>query len=193
VLVIRASPLHDGHSNRITDRFLEVLRKHRPEVEIIDWWLHEKHDIPEFGQAVINGKQADAGTRERVQWFEVLSTIVKFKRADKYVISTPMWNFGIPTKLKNLIDVLVQSDLTFEDDENGTRGLVIGKKVLFVCARADAYKAGSEFDFQLPYLQKVLAFIGVQDQKIIKIENTWMGAKSDEEPLRVAEELASHF
>merc|ERR1711877_16010 len=102
-----------------------------------------------------------------------------FKSVDKYVIATHMWNFSIPAKLKNLVDVLLQSGFTFADDDDGNSyGLLQGKKVLFFCARAGAYELGNASDFQLPYLQKVFSFIGVHDQKAILIENTWMGEKS---------------
>ena len=51
-----------------------------------------------------------------------------FKSADKYVFSLPMWNFGIPYKLKHFIDVLVQPGLTFSfSPETGYKGLVTGK------------------------------------------------------------------
>ena len=38
---------------------------------------------------------------------------VRFALADRVLISTPMWNFGIPYKLKQWIDVITQPGLTF--------------------------------------------------------------------------------
>lgn len=189
ILVIRASPRADGHSNRIVDKLLGVLQKEQPSASIKEWWLHDEDSaIPEFGQAAINGKRQDASASDKAIWSSVLAVIDEFKRADKYVIATPMWNFGIPAKLKNLVDVLLQNGLTFDDEKD--KGLLEGKKVLFICARAGAYETGSKSDFQLPYLQKVLSFMGVHDQKVLLVESTWMGDKSDVQPLQEAEMLA---
>ena len=41
-------------------------------------------------------------------WTRVEDVIADFKAADKYVLSVPMWNFGIPYRLKQYFDVLVQ-------------------------------------------------------------------------------------
>lgn len=38
--------------------------------------------------------------------------IERFKGADKYLFSLPMWNFGVPCKLKKYIDVIVQPTYT---------------------------------------------------------------------------------
>ena len=55
--------------------------------------------------------------------------IERFKGADKYLFSLPMWNFGIPYKLKHYIDVLVQPTYTFSfSPKEGYKGLVTRKE-----------------------------------------------------------------
>ena len=194
MLVIRASPRPDGHSNRVASRFIEVYQKARPRSVIKEWWLHSKLDIPEFGQAAINGSGEGAAEGEQAAWRQVLAVIGEFGSADKYVVATPMWNFGVPAKLKNLVDVSAQSGHTFEWlEDGGSRGLLAGKKVLFICARAGEYELGSRSDFQLSYLQKIWGFMGVHEQREILIQNTWMGPESDEQPLRQVEACAREW
>jgi FMN-dependent NADH-azoreductase len=47
-------------------------------------------------------------------WFAKLHPAVKhanpqcFQTADRIVLGTPMWNFGVPYKFKQLIDVVAQ-------------------------------------------------------------------------------------
>ena len=41
---------------------------------------------------------------------------MRFALADRVLISTPMWNFGIPYKLKQWFDLIVQPGLTFRFD-----------------------------------------------------------------------------
>jgi FMN-dependent NADH-azoreductase len=40
----------------------------------------------------------------------------KFALADRVLISTPMWNFAIPYKLKQWFDLIVKPRLTFRFD-----------------------------------------------------------------------------
>ena len=62
-----------------------------------------------------------------------------FKSADKYLVSLPMWNFSIPYKLKQYIDLLVHRGLTFSfTPEGGYKGLVTGKPLVAVYARGGA-------------------------------------------------------
>ena len=77
-------------------------------------------------------------------WKRVTGVIERFKSADWYLFSLPMWNFGVPYVLKHLIDVIVQPGLTFSfSPTEGYKGLVTGKKAVAVYARGGAYGSGS--------------------------------------------------
>ena len=124
-----------------------------------------------------------------------------FKSADKYVVSLPMWNFGIPYKLKHYIDLLVQPGLTFGfTQEEGYKGLVTGKPLVAIYARGGAYGPGSgaeAADQQSAYLKQILGFIGFTHIQEIFVEPTLRSPTSKEEALtaanRKAVELAAHF
>ncbi|MEM8866270.1 MAG: NAD(P)H-dependent oxidoreductase, partial [Planctomycetota bacterium] len=104
----------------------------------------------------------------------------EFKSADKYLISVPMWNFGIPYKLKHYIDVIAQPGQTFSfDPESGYSGLVTGKPVAVVYARGGEYGGeGSGMDHQKPYVEQMLGFLGFTDIHPIVFEPT-LGAPDD--------------
>jgi FMN-dependent NADH-azoreductase len=93
-----------------------------------------------------------------------------------------MWNFGIPYKLKHLIDVIAQPGMTFGyDPEKGYFGLVTGKKVALVLARGGMYAPGmpaAAIDFQLPYLEHILRFFGMTDFQTILVEGTLGGPEA---------------
>jgi FMN-dependent NADH-azoreductase len=122
-----------------------------------------------------------------------------FKSADKYVISLPMWNFGIPYKLKQFIDVLVQPELAFSfSPETGYKGLITGKPVVVIYARGGAYGPGTgmeSYDAQSTYMKQVLGFIGFTDIKEIFVEPTLASPTSKDEAIsssnKKADELAS--
>ena len=87
--------------------------------------------------------------------------------ADHLVFSVPMYNFSVPSTLKAYIDNIVRVGRTFAVDEGGGfRGLLSGKKALFVTSRGAIYRSGSPlhaFDHQEPYLRTVFGFMGLTD------------------------------
>jgi FMN-dependent NADH-azoreductase len=172
-------------------------------VETLDLW---QAGLPEFDGATIDAKYAvlhgQKHTPEQLQaWQAVVKIADHFKSADKYVFSLPMWNFGIPYKLKHFIDVLVQPGLTFSfSPEAGYKGLVTEKPVVAVYARGGAYGAGSgmeAYDAQSSYLKQALGFIGFTGIKEIFVEPTLASPTSKDEAVaaanRQAAELASIF
>src|SRR3974377_1843347 len=117
LLHILASPPAQSYSTRGAKAFLYSYRQERPDdrIEVLDLF---KADIPPFHAPQAKAKYAViAGQTPRDEaeaaWQPVVKTINHFKGFDKYVISSPMWNFGVPYRLKQYIDVLVQPSLTF--------------------------------------------------------------------------------
>jgi len=100
----------------------------------------------------------------------------RFNAADKYVFSVPMWNFGVPYRLKHFIDVvtLPGENWTWSRAE-GYRALLKDKKALLIYTSAGAYPVGPDYDaadFQKPYMRRWLAFIGITDVTEIAVAPT---------------------
>ncbi|HEV3271074.1 MAG TPA: NAD(P)H-dependent oxidoreductase [Candidatus Methylacidiphilales bacterium] len=189
----------------VAEHFIDSYRAAHPgdTVETLDLW-HAA--LPEFDGPTIDAKYAilhgQKHTPEQLQaWQAVVKIADHFKSADKYLFSLPMWNFGIPYKLKHFIDVLVQPGLTFSfTQEEGYKGLVTGKPVVAVYARGGAYGAGSgmeAYDAQSPYLRQALGFIGFTNIREIFVEPTLASPTSKDEAVaasnRKAAELAAAF
>ena len=49
-------------------------------------------------------------------WERMQSLIYRFQKADRIVLKTPMWNFGLPYKLRLLIDLVTQRNYMFAYD-----------------------------------------------------------------------------
>jgi FMN-dependent NADH-azoreductase len=111
--------------------------------------------------------------------------IEELQSADTVVIGAPMYNFSIPAPLKAWIDHVVRIGKTFGYGPNGPQGLLGRKNVVVITSRGGAYEKGSArsaFDFQEPYLQHILGFIGLTDITFIHVENQ----ASVQAPLSVA-------
>jgi FMN-dependent NADH-azoreductase len=167
LLYIESSP-RKGRSKSIevSKAFLDAYHSAHPSDQIITLDLWEK-ELPEFDgytidakYQVMQGQSFDAAQAKA--WQAVVDVCNEFKSADKYLISLPMWNFGIPYKLKHYLDVIAQPGQTFSFDRaKGYSGLVTGKPVAVVYARGGAYGGeGSGMDHQKPYMELVLGFMG---------------------------------
>jgi FMN-dependent NADH-azoreductase len=92
------------------------------------------------------------------------------------LISTPMWNFGIPYKLKHYIDLIVQPGLTFSFDPNsGYSPLLKNRPTLVILASGSDFVTGmnrGRTDMATPYLRDVLRFIGLRDPRFVLIGPT---------------------
>lgn len=86
--------------------------------------------------------------------------------ADRCVFSVPMYNFSIPSGFKAYIDHVVRVGRTFAFTNGQFKGLIEGKKILFITARGDEYGADSahkDWDVQEPALRFAFQFMGITD------------------------------
>jgi len=204
LLHIAASPRGDRSASiTVARHFIDSYCKAHPgdTVETLDLW---NAGLPEFDGATLAAKYAilhgQSHTPEQAAaWAGVVRTAEYFKAADKYVFSLPMWNFGIPYKLKHWIDVIAQPGLTFSySPETGYTGLVTGKPTVAIFARGGAYGPGTgleAYDAQSAYLKQIFGFIGITDLKTIFVEPTESGPKEDaiKAANQKAEELIASF
>lgn len=183
VLYIKASPrVGRSHSVAVADAFIEAYRKANPddEIQTIDLFTAE---LPTFDgpkvqakYSILHGKEPTE--EEKADWKSVEAVIEEFKSADKYVFAVPMWNFGIPYRLKQYIDILVQPGYTFSySPEKGYEGLVTGKPVVSVYARGGDYSPGSPseaYEMQQRYFDGILGFMGFAEIHAVAVQPTVM-------------------
>jgi FMN-dependent NADH-azoreductase len=109
---------------------------------------------------------------------------------DLLVISTPMYNFSVPSGLKAWIDQIVRLGLTFNHTlDNGVaqyEPLVRGKKALIVTSRGGfGFGPGGELEAMNhadPFLRTALGFIGITDITVVAAE----GEESAERTFQVS-------
>ena len=171
LLHIIGSPRKEtSYSEAVAQAFVDqwVISNPNSSVETIDLW---KDQVPTFNGDKANAKLTFYGYGKLEgklvsAWDLVVEEIDRFKLADVYVISVPMWNGGIPWALKNYIDTVTQAGYTFNFDEKGYTGLLENKKA-FVTFSSGVFAPGmpKEFglDFQVNYMNWWLETIGVSE------------------------------
>jgi FMN-dependent NADH-azoreductase len=161
-------------------------------IDKLDLWAKP---LPEFDQAAIDAKYAvmhghSFSAPQKTAWAQLEAMCDRFKAADKYVFSVPMWNFGIPYKLKHYLDLIMQPGLTFAHTaETGYYGLLSDKKALLVLSSGGAYPQGSAaeaYDFQSRYLKLALNFMGIKDIQEIRVAPMLSGGPEAAEAQKAA-------
>jgi FMN-dependent NADH-azoreductase len=133
LLFVQASPRgKDSGSLQIAEAYLDVLLTNNPDLDIdtIDLW---NTDLPAFDGnkvaakiKVITGQ--DQTATQKTAWDQIVAIADRFTSADRYVFAVPMWNGGIPYRLKHYIDLIHQPGLTFGlNQETGYFGLLKNK------------------------------------------------------------------
>jgi FMN-dependent NADH-azoreductase len=177
---LTCSPRDDSESSAGAQVFLKGFRKARPDwdVDVMNLWTDR---LPDFDGDVLEAKYARMSGRaftdpQRDAFAVAERNAIRFAVADRVLISTPMWNFGIPYKLKQWFDVIVQPGLTFRfDPSQGYVPLLRDRPTLVILASGGDYITGMSrgwTDMATPYLREMLSFIGVKDVRFVPIGPT---------------------
>jgi FMN-dependent NADH-azoreductase len=193
ILHIISSPRANSYSARLGHQIVDKLLAAHPGSTV-----HERnlttHPLPHFEEAFVQGIFTPTDSRTPAQLAAIRHSdevIDEVQAADVLVIGAPMYNFSIPSSLKAWLDHLVRAGVTFSYGPNGPEGLLKGKKVYLALASGGVYSEGSPmaaYDFMAPYLKPVLAFIGLTDVEVVRVEGTSI---PDLEPTALAKAVAS--
>ena len=185
LLHIEASPRKErSHSIAVARAFIEAYREANPRdvVKTLDLW---DHTLPEFDGDAIDAKYAvmhgvEHSPEQAAAWETVKAECRRIAEADKLLFSVPMWNFGIPYKLKHFIDVVTQPGIAFTvTPGGGYQGLITGKPALVIYSSGGQYAEGSPthpYDHQKPYFENWLRFIGLTGIRTLVVAPTLASA-----------------
>jgi FMN-dependent NADH-azoreductase len=199
------SPRAQSESAAAGRMFVEQFRTTHADWDIdeMDLW---REPLPEFMGPILDAKYARIEGRgftnaERDAFAAAERLVMRLALAERVVISTPMWNFSIPYKLKQWIDVISQPGLTFRfDSATGYLPLLSDRPTLVIIASGSDFITGmnrGRIDMATPYLREALRFVGIRNVQFVPIGPTTGPA----EPIRLARdgvhrrlgELAARF
>jgi FMN-dependent NADH-azoreductase len=176
VLVVKAHPFSEEYSRtmKVTNVFLKSYREHHPDDEIEEINLYDI-TIPEIDRDLLEAwnklKQKvpfyalSIEQQHKVTLFD--SFTASFLEKDKVVIANPLWNLSVPTRLKAWIDTITVAGKTFKYTDQGSVGLLEGKKALHIQSSGSVYN-GSDPASQ--YVKTLFTFLGFKDFQQLFIE-----------------------
>ncbi|MBZ6390256.1 MAG: FMN-dependent NADH-azoreductase [Pantoea dispersa] len=175
VLVLKSSILAGySQSNQLADFYADEARAKGDEVTVRDL---AAQPIPVLdGELVGALRPSDAPLSPRQQDALALSDelIAELQAHDTVVIAAPMYNFNIPTQLKNYFDLIARAGVTFRYTESGPEGLVKGKRAVILSSRGGIHK-DTPTDLLTPYVKLFLGFIGITDVDFVFAEGIAYG------------------
>ncbi len=177
LLHVIASPRGEkSRTLRVASAFLQQFRLTHP-----DWLIDEinlfQESLPALAARQVDGKYILLGGKDlfgglRDTWEEIVQQIERFKSAEAYLISTPMWNFGIPYILKQYIDILIQPQYLFRYVKGQPEGFLKGRPMVVISSRGGEYITPADIpsDHVEPHLRTAFGFVGITDIEFVKVE-----------------------
>ncbi len=182
LLHIQASPRGvRSRSDAIGLYFLEELQARVQRLDIATLNVFDA-DLPAFDRAAIEGRYGlligePVPPEQYEAWSELRMIADHFLSFDTWLFTVPMWNFGLPYRLKHYVDLITHPGLTFRNDAQGNvEGLAAGRTAVIIAASAMPFGTNPEIDgldFQLSYLRAWLGFIGVTDVHSVRVAGTF--------------------
>ncbi|WP_457324115.1 FMN-dependent NADH-azoreductase [Roseateles sp. P5_E11] len=182
LLHIQGSPNPASTSREIAEAFVARYRAVRADaqVEVADVW---QLALPEFDADMIAAKFAVLRSQQATNaqcrhWARAVALAEAFNRADHYVINLPMWNLGLPYRLKHYIDVVTLPGQNWAwQRDTGYRPLLSGKRAVLVYSSASDYgseghSAQGHLDTQKAAMRAWLGFLGIKVAQEIVIAPT---------------------
>ncbi|TPN88769.1 FMN-dependent NADH-azoreductase [Aquimarina algicola] len=187
VLNIIASPRGEkSKSSTLAKAYLQNLNSNAT-IDTLELW---KENLPEFEANKAAAKMTFFGDGEmdenkRNAWRNITDITLRFTEADHYVFSIPMWNGGIPYKLKQYIDIITQPGLLFGfDPENGYSGLLEEKKATVIYT-SGVFSPGADpkygTDYHSNYFNWWLNMIGIKDIEEIRFQPSLLTANPEKD------------
>lgn len=169
-----SSRTEGSRSREVSATFSDSWRdSHR--IGLVDYRDLAAQPLPHLIEAVLGGEVPESDrTDAHVTALALQDEVVdQFLAADEYLISVPMYNFGIPSQLKAYLDHVLLIGRVLKVD--GSPSPVDGRPATVVVSFGGGYGPGTpraEFDFVRPYLTKVLSDTLGLDLTFVDVELT---------------------
>jgi FMN-dependent NADH-azoreductase len=190
---IDASALTQGsQSKQLADFFWQHFQTQHPNCKVTHYDLASE-SVAHIDQAFIGAAytaQAERSAEQNARLAYSDSAIDQLKQADVLLISTPMYNFSIPSTLKAWLDTVTRVGETFKYGANGAEGLLSIPKVIVIVTSGGDYSEAplNKMNFVEPYLKTFLGFIGLHNVTFVYAPGLAMGEESKTRALANAQQ-----
>ncbi len=186
-----SASINTSNSKKLGDELIDRLLALHPDAIVRQRDLNQ--DIGFIDENWVTANFTPVDQRSEAQHLRLAFSdklIDEIKQADFIVLTTPMYNFGIPATLKSWIDLISRAGVTFRYTADGPVGLIKGKQVDIVITTGGV-PLQSPVDFVTDYLKQVFRFIGIEDINIISAEA--MSVDADSSYQKALDQIKQHY
>ncbi len=186
-----SASINTSNSKKLGDELIDRLLALHPDAIVRQRDLNQ--DIGFIDENWVTANFTPVDQRSEAQHLRLAFSdklIDEIKQADFIVLTTPMYNFGIPATLKAWIDLISRAGVTFRYTADGPVGLIKGKQVDIVITTGGV-PLQSPVDFVTDYLKQVFRFIGIEDINIISAEA--MSVDADSSYQKALDQIKQHY
>jgi len=183
---------NDGQSSQLAEKLISQWKAKNPQGNVVVRDLIAEN-IPHLDAAVMTAlstAEADRNPEQSAIVERSDQLIAELREADEVIMGVPMYNFGVPTQMKAYFDLIARAGVTFKYTEQGPVGLIETKPVYLLATRGGLYRDNGQ-DFQIPFVQQFLGFIGLHDSQVIYAEGLSMGEVAQASLKKANQEIAA--
>ncbi len=186
-----SASINTSNSKKLGDELIDRLLALHPGAIVRQRDLNQEIGFIDENWVAANFTPVDQRSEAQHQHLAFSDKLIdEIKQADAIVLTTPMYNFGIPATLKAWIDLISRAGVTFRYTADGPVGLIKGKHVDIVITTGGV-PLQSPVDFVTDYLKQVFRFIGIEDINIISADG--MGVDADSSYQKALDQIEQHY
>ena len=186
-----SASINTSNSKKLGDELIDRLLALHPDAIVRQRDLNQDIGFIDENWVAANFTPVDQRSEAQHQRLAFSDKLIdEIKQADFIVLTTPMYNFGIPATLKSWIDLISRAGVTFRYTADGPVGLIKGKHVDIVITTGGV-PLQSPVDFVTDYLKQVFRFIGIEDINIISAEA--MSVDADNSYQKALDQIKQHY
>ncbi len=186
-----SASINTSNSKKLGDELIDRLLVLHPDAIVRQRDLNQEIGFIDESWVAANFTPIDQRSEAQHQRLAFSDKLIdEIKQSEAIVLTTPMYNFGIPATLKAWIDLISRAGVTFRDTADGPVGLIKGKHVDIVITTGGV-PLQSPVDFVTDYLKQVFRFIGIEDINIISADE--MNVDADSSYQKALDQIEQHY
>ncbi|GBF28735.1 FMN-dependent NADH-azoreductase [bacterium MnTg03] len=186
-----SASINTSNSKKLGDELIDRLLALHPDAIVRQRDLNQDIGFIDENWVAANFTPVDQRSEAQHQHLAFSDKLIdEIKQADFIVLTTPMYNFGIPATLKAWIDLISRAGVTFRYTADGPVGLIKGKRVDIVITTGGV-PLQSPVDFVTDYLKQAFRFIGIEDINIISADK--MSVDADSSYQKALDQIKQHY
>ncbi len=172
-VIANPKPAAEANSKQLAEAFLKALKGKQSGVSVTEVNLYaspppyyDYETYRHFWYPVFD-PSFKASDKEKKAAEYSMAQCKLFKQADLLVMTTPMWNFGVPAILKAWLDQVLMPNVTFSIGPTGFTPMHRIRKVVVLASSGGVYEVGDLRDGVRNGIKAAVGFVGIADVDVV--------------------------